>query len=132
MRSGDGVHLDLLQAVRSRGAEAACGAHASQRKDDRLVQILNDWVSTRTWDQSQAFADAHADDLLDPATAAILDRAAQQNRRDLTTRLHRGLLGCARAVPAGAGSIPASLRICHTVDGAALMPSAACSPWTQR
>src|SRR6476646_4951932 len=32
----------------------------------------------------------------------------------------------------GAGTIPASLRICHTVDGATLMPSAASSPWTRR
>ena len=32
----------------------------------------------------------------------------------------------------GAGPIPASLRICHTVDGATLMPSAASSPWTRR
>jgi len=94
-------HLDLLQAARSRGAEAAYAAHASQRKDDRLVQILNDWVSTRGWNQSHAFADAHADDLLDPATAAILDMAAQQDLRDLTIRLHRGLLGCANAAGFG-------------------------------
>jgi hypothetical protein len=32
----------------------------------------------------------------------------------------------------GAGSIPASLRICHTVDGATMMPSPASSPWIRR
>ena len=32
----------------------------------------------------------------------------------------------------GAGSIPASLRICHTVDGATVMPSPASSPWIRR
>jgi hypothetical protein len=32
----------------------------------------------------------------------------------------------------GAGSIPALLRICQTVDGATLMPSPASSPWIRR
>ena len=32
----------------------------------------------------------------------------------------------------GAGSIPASLRICHTVDNATMMPSPASSPWIRR
>ena len=32
----------------------------------------------------------------------------------------------------GAGSIPALLRICHTVDGATVMPSPASSPWIRR
>ncbi len=32
----------------------------------------------------------------------------------------------------GAGPIPASLRICQTVDGATVMPSAASSPWIRR
>jgi hypothetical protein len=32
----------------------------------------------------------------------------------------------------GAGSIPALLRICHTVDGATVMPSPAISPWIRR
>ena len=32
----------------------------------------------------------------------------------------------------GAGSIPALLRICQTVDGATVMPSPASSPWIRR
>jgi hypothetical protein len=32
----------------------------------------------------------------------------------------------------GAGSMPASLRICHTVDGASLHPRPASSPWMRR
>jgi hypothetical protein len=32
----------------------------------------------------------------------------------------------------GAGSIPAYLRICQTVDGATVMPSPASSPWMRR
>ena len=40
-----------------------------------------------------------------------------------------GALGPSRR---GAGSIPASLRICQTVDGATVMPSPASSPWTRR
>ena len=32
----------------------------------------------------------------------------------------------------GAGSIPAPLRICQTVDGATVMPSVASSPWILR
>jgi hypothetical protein len=32
----------------------------------------------------------------------------------------------------GAGSMPASLRICHTVDGASLWPGPASSPWMRR
>ncbi len=52
-----------------------------------------------------------------------------------------GLLACAwdrrnSAQPGpsrrGAGPMPASLRICQTVDGATVTPSAASSPWTRR
>jgi len=46
-------------------------------------------------------------------------------------RLRLGLKECARQVcpdRLGAGSMPASLRICHTVDGASLYPSPASSP----
>jgi hypothetical protein len=32
----------------------------------------------------------------------------------------------------GAGSMPAFLRICQTVDGATVIPNPACSPWMQR
>jgi hypothetical protein len=32
----------------------------------------------------------------------------------------------------GGGSIPVSLRICQTVDGATMMPSPASSPWIRR
>jgi hypothetical protein len=34
--------------------------------------------------------------------------------------------------PGGAGLIPASLRICQTVDGATVMSSPASSPWMRR
>jgi len=42
--------------------------------------------------------------------------------------------GPARTVAAGrgAGPIPASLRICQTVDGATVTPSTSSSPWTRR
>jgi hypothetical protein len=62
---------------------------------DRLTRALREWISTRTWDQSQAFAAAHADDLLDTTTLSILARFAKRDLRDHTLRLHRGLLGCA-------------------------------------
>jgi hypothetical protein len=32
----------------------------------------------------------------------------------------------------GAGSMPASLRICHTVDGASVYPRPVSSPWMRR
>lgn len=35
-------------------------------------------------------------------------------------------------VRSGAGSIPASWRIAHTVDAATLMPSTRSSPWMRR
>ena len=90
-------HLALLQAARAHGAAAAYDAHADQRLTDRLTQTLDDWVNTRTWDQSQAFATAHASELLDPSAADILDDIARQDLGDYTLRLHRGLLGYAAA-----------------------------------
>ena len=88
-------HLALLQAARSHGPEAAYAAHADQRLTDRLTQALNDWIGTRTWDLSQAFAAAHTGELLDTATAAILDSFAKRDLGDRMLRLHRGLLGYA-------------------------------------
>ncbi len=90
-------HLALLQAARSRGPDAAYAADADQRMNDRLTRTLRDWINTRTWDQSQVYAAAHAGDLLDPTTLAILGRFAKQELRDHTIRVHRGLLGLANA-----------------------------------
>ena len=90
-------HLALLQAARAHGPAAAYAAHADQRLTGRLTQTLDDWINTRTWDQSRAFAAAHASELLDPASADILDDIARQDLGDRVLRLHRGLLGYAAA-----------------------------------
>ena len=63
---------------------------------------------------------------------AIEQVSGEEVQRQDPLRLRPQELRPPRAVPAGAGSIPASLRICHTVDGATVMPSAASSPWTRR
>jgi len=88
-------HLDLLQAARADGPDAAYAAHSDRVLTDRLTQILNDWINTRTWEQSEAFAAAHVEDLLRPAAPDILDDAANRDLGDRVLRLHRGLLGCA-------------------------------------
>ena len=88
-------HLALLQAARSHGSDGAYAAHADRRRTDRLTPILDDWIGTRTWDQSQAFAAAHTTDLLNPATLDILDTIAEQDLGDRMLRVHRGLLGYA-------------------------------------
>ena len=77
----------------------------------------------------------------DPA-AAVLDDGQdvhlggiEQVGGEQVQRQERLCLGSQELVPArpsrrGAGSMPASLRICQTVDGATVTPSAASSPWT--
>jgi hypothetical protein len=50
----------------------------------------------------------------------------------LRLRLRSQELGLARSSRRGAGSMPAFLRICQTVDGATVMPSPASSPWMRR
>jgi hypothetical protein len=52
-------------------------------------------MSTRTWTASRAFAADHGDDLLHPATLAMLDHLGNQDPADPDLRLHRGLLGYA-------------------------------------
>jgi hypothetical protein len=90
-------HLALLQAARTQGPAAAYATHADRRMTDRLAQTLDDWIGTRTWDQSQAFAAAHSSDLLDSAALAILETFTEQDLGDGMLRLHRGLLGYATA-----------------------------------
>jgi tetratricopeptide (TPR) repeat protein len=88
-------HLTLLRAVRARGADAAYAAHQDQLLADRAIGILNEWFATQTWEQSQAFASAHADELLHPATAVIIGQASGEEPRNYMVRLHRGLLSYA-------------------------------------
>ena len=78
------------------------------------------------------------------AAGAVLDeeqhvQTAQEHGIDVEEATARIVVACpvrnARQVcPArlGAGSMPASLRICHTVDGATLYPRPVSSPWMRR
>jgi len=68
----------------------------------------------------------------DVCLRAIEQVNGEEVQRQDPLRLGPQELRPARAIPAGAGSIPASLRICQTVDGATMMPSAASSPWIRR
>ena len=85
-------HLELLQAARAHGTEAAYAALQEQLLTTNLFAIAREWLATRTWPESQAFAAIHADQLLHPATLAILDDLGAQNPDDHMLRLHRGLL----------------------------------------
>ena len=91
-------HLDLLLQARARGIDAAYAARHEERAAEHTVGLLNRWISTPTWAESQAFAEAHADELLQPATAAVLDRIGDDHTGDRGVRLHRGLLAYAAAV----------------------------------
>jgi tetratricopeptide (TPR) repeat protein len=91
-------HLMLLRAARAHGVGSAYAAHQRQRRTTRLAQALEEWIRTPTWAQSQAFAAAHSDDLLDPGTMDILDTISDQDLGDRMFRLHRGLLGYAATV----------------------------------
>jgi hypothetical protein len=69
-----------------------------------------------------------------PAVRGIVAAVAQAGKQE---ELVGGLAGAASATSSGpsrrgAGLIPASLRICQTVDGATVMPSPASSPWIRR
>jgi tetratricopeptide (TPR) repeat protein len=88
-------HLELLTAARAHGANAAYAAHQEQLLTRHLTQTLGQWLATRTWPASRAFAAAHGDDLLHPAARAVFDDLSSQNPADPMLRLHRGLLGYA-------------------------------------
>ena len=88
-------HLGLLQAARAHGADAAYADHQDQLLTRHLIQTLQQWLATRTWAESRAFATAHSGELLHPTTVAILGDSADQDPADPDLRLHRGLLACA-------------------------------------
>jgi hypothetical protein len=85
-------HLALLQAARTNGTDTVYAAHREQLMNQHLVRTLEQWMGTRTWDASRTFAAAHSQQLLHPATLAILN---DQDPADPVLRLHRGLLGYA-------------------------------------
>jgi hypothetical protein len=87
--------LELLQTARTDGVVAAYAAHQEQLLASHLIQTLDQWLTTRTWTASRAFAAAHGDDLLHPASAAILDNLSSQDPADPLLRLHLGLLAYA-------------------------------------
>ena len=88
-------HLELLQTARAHGTDAAYAAHEEQLLASHLAEMLGQWLATRTWTASRAFAAADGDDLLHPTSRAILNALSDQNPSDLVLRLHRGLLGYA-------------------------------------
>jgi tetratricopeptide (TPR) repeat protein len=88
-------HLELLKAARAHGADAAYAAHQEQLLASRLAQTLGQWLATPTWTASRAFAADRSDDLLHPATQALLDSLGSQDPADPDLRLHRGLLAYA-------------------------------------
>jgi hypothetical protein len=60
-----------------------------------MIRILNQWLAAPTWEQSQAFAVSHADELLHRATLSIISQVGDQEPRDYEIRLRRGLLSYA-------------------------------------
>ncbi len=90
-------HLELLLQARERGIDAAYASRHEQQAAEQTVGLLNRWISTPTWAESEAFAEAHADELLQPATTAALDRIGDDHPGDRGIRLHRGLLAYAAA-----------------------------------
>jgi Trypsin-like peptidase domain/Tetratricopeptide repeat len=92
-------HLGLLMAARTHGADAAYGSHQEQLLTGHLMQTLEQWLATRTWEVSRAFAATHSGELLQPTTLAILDDLGDHDLANATLRLHRGLL--AYAITAG-------------------------------
>ena len=60
--------------------DAAYGAHAERLLASQLAQTLGERLATPTWTASRVFAVANADDLLYPASRAILDAFGDQTR----------------------------------------------------
>ena len=77
-------------------------------------------------------AGAVLDDGKDVDLRSVEQAGGEEVQRQDPLRLGPQELGPARSLPAGAGSMPAFLRICQTVDGATVMPSPASSPWMRR
>ncbi|MHB1594544.1 MAG: hypothetical protein ACYCO9_13400 [Streptosporangiaceae bacterium] len=94
-------YLALLQAARADGVAAAYAAHRRWRATRRASQLLEEWIGTRTWEESRVYAQAHAGGLLSDDSAGLLDDLAVLDPGDLTLRAHRGLLGCAAAAGTG-------------------------------
>ena len=63
---------------------------------------------------------------------AIEHVSGEEVQRQDPLRLESQELRPARAVPARSRVDPGVLEVCHTVDGATMMPSPASSPWIRR
>ena len=85
-------HLGLLKAARTYGVATAYASHQEQLLTRQLIQTLQQWLATRTWTESRAYATAHSGELLHPTTRAILADLGDQDPANPTVRLHRGLL----------------------------------------
>jgi tetratricopeptide (TPR) repeat protein len=84
--------LRLLQAARAYGTDVAFTAYLQHHLAAQLTGTLMEWIETRTWAASQAFAAAHTAELLHPLTLAVLDSLADSNPAEHMFRQHRGLL----------------------------------------
>ena len=85
-------HLDLLRSARAQNPDAAYTALQERLLTEHLIQTLQEWVSTRNWADSQAYAMAHSRELLNPTAIEILGNLGDQAPGDQMLRLHRGLL----------------------------------------
>jgi tetratricopeptide (TPR) repeat protein len=87
--------LALLRTATAKGISAAYTQWEEDERRARLATAIGSWLAAENQEESQAIAVSSAADLLDPATLALLEQAADQNLADQRFRLHRGLLGIA-------------------------------------
>ncbi len=101
-------HLALLRAARAHGVADAYVAHEEQRVAEYAIDLLNAWIGTPTWNDSQAFAEQHEDELTSDQVAGALEAALAQGPDASDLRLHLGLLGLARS-----DGVPAAFAMLH-------------------
>jgi hypothetical protein len=64
--------------------------------------------------------------------APVTVTVSKKSQASRASAWERRKLAQVAVVRSGAGSIPASWRICHTVEAAVLMPRTRSSPWMRR
>ena len=115
-----GRHTNLLAATRRDGVAAAYAKLHAQLAADRIMQVINDWISRAPdWSGSAAYYDEHAAQLSDPMAASQLADACRKAPGNAQLWLHLGLvlLGDQRAdgYKSAATGIPDPLRQANTL-----------------
>jgi Trypsin-like peptidase domain/Tetratricopeptide repeat len=91
-------HLNILRTARSRGIETTYAELNTRLRHQALLQQLDAWIATPTWDASRAFLEQAATDLLQNETEVLLTSLVEQHPDGDVLLAHLGLLNLCRLV----------------------------------